>query len=369
MAVRQNSKIAGIKLYKPAKTIESVIREYGFEPEEVIKLAGNESRFGVSPKVLEALQQEKDRYSFYPDMEAAKLRELLADYHHISADHFVFGNGSFELISLIGNAYIEEGDEAIYTDPSFGWYVNATLSNQGTVVKVPVTEKQEVDIDGIIHAVSDRTKVIWLCNPNNPTGTLIPAVDLKRIVAAVREDILLVLDEAYLDFTEEPYIDTVDLVKEHDNVVLLKSFSKTYGLASFRIGYAIAARDIVEGLSKVKLPINTSHAAQVAAIASLLDTDYKNDVIDSVKAQRRFYYKEFDNLGFDYVRSNTNFILVHTGLDGAEVENEFLKRGIMLRKGEEFGPQYKEWMRISIGKPEDNQKVIAIFKELKGGEN
>ena len=235
MPVKQNSKIANTKLYRPAKTIESVIREYGFEPDQVIKLAGNESRFGVSPKVIDALVNEKDQYSFYPDVEATKLRELLAEYHDISPEYLIFGNGSFELISLIGKAYIEAGDEAIYTDPSFGWYINATVSNEGKLVRVPVTEDQGVDVDGILAATNDKTKVIWLCNPNNPTGTIIPEKDLLRLIDETPKDVLIVLDEAYLDFAEEDYINTVDFVKEHDNVILLRSFSKTYGLASFRI--------------------------------------------------------------------------------------------------------------------------------------
>ena len=341
MPVKQNSKIANTKLYRPAKTIESVIREYGFEPEQVIKLAGNESRFGVSPKVIDALVDEKEQYSFYPDVEATKLRELLAEYHGISSKYLIFGNGSFELISLIGKAYIEAGDEAIYTDPSFGWYINATVANEGKLVRVPVNKEHGVDVDGIISAINEKTKVIWLCNPNNPTGTIIPEADLTRLIYTVPDDVLIVLDEAYLDFAEVDYLNTVDLVKEHDNVILLKSFSKTYGLASFRIGYGIANPEIIEGLGKVKLPINTSHSAQVAAIASLKDTEYKDYVVNEVNAQKQFYYQEFANLGFEYVRSHTNFILVNTGIDGAVLEDAFLKRGIMLRKGEEFGPQYK----------------------------
>lgn len=367
MSVKQNHRIAGVKLYKPAKTIESVIREYGFEPDRIIKLAGNESRYGVSPRVMEALEAEKDQFSFYPDVEATRLRELLSDYHHIGEDHFIFGNGSFELISLIGNAYIEAGDEAIYTDPSFGWYINATLANDGKIRKVPVTEEQEVDVDGILRAITEKTRVIWLCNPNNPTGTLIPEAGLRRIVEETPDSVLIVLDEAYIDFHEGDYPDTVDLVREHDNVVLLRSFSKTYGLASFRIGYAIAALDIIEGLNKVKLPINTSHAAQVAAIASLQDQQYKDEVIGAINGQKKIYYEAFERLGFRYIPSHTNFILVNTGMDGTKLEGEFLKRGIMLRSGEAFGPGYREWLRISIGRPEDNQKVIEILEELKGG--
>lgn len=368
MSVRQNSKIAEIKLYKPAKTIESVIREYGFEPEQIIKLAGNESRFGISHKVMEALENEKNQFSFYPDVEATKLREILSGYHHIDKEHFIFGNGSFELISLIGSAYIEAGDEAVYTDPSFGWYINATLANDGKVIKVPVTEDQEVDVDGILDVIHEKTKVIWLCNPNNPTGTLIPWDDLNRLVNKTPDSVLIVLDEAYIDFNEEEYPDTVNLVKEHENVILLRTFSKAYGLASFRIGYAIAALDVIEGLNKVKLPINTSHAAQVAAIASFQDAEYKDYVVREINAQKKIYYEAFERMGFRYIRSHTNFILVNTGMDGAELEQEFLKRGIMLRSGEAFGPGYKEWLRISIGKPEDNRKVIRILEELKGGD-
>jgi histidinol-phosphate aminotransferase len=297
-------------------------------------------------------------------MNATRLAELLEQKHGISKDHFIFGNGSFELISLIGNAYLDEGDEAIYTDPSFGWYINATTANQATLVRVPVNEHHALDTAGILRAVTDRTKVIWICNPNNPTGTLIPKEELLALLEAVADTVLIVLDEAYIDFVEEPYFDTVSLVREHDNVILLRSFSKTYGLASFRIGYGIACPDIIEGMTKVKLPINTSHAAQVAAIASLEDEPYKEQVLRTVREERLYYYQEFEALGFDYVRSNGNFILVHTGYDGAWLEQEFLKRGIMLRKGGEFGEKYRDYLRISVGTPQENRKVIAVMKEI-----
>jgi histidinol-phosphate aminotransferase len=366
MAVKEKVSVASLARYTPAKSLVSVSREYGFKTKDIIKLAGNENRFGCSPKVLDAIVEHRDEFSFYPDTNVSLLRELLSKQLNVPPENFVFGNGSFELISLIGDVYISKGDEVIYNDPSFGWYLNVTRKNEGTIIKVPVTEEKAVDTDGILRALTDKTKVIWLCNPNNPTGTLIDAQTLKNFIEKVPSDVLIVLDEAYIDFIDGEYTDTIEFTRNHDNIIILRTFSKTYGLASFRVGYGIASTKIIENILKVKLPINLGAAAQIAAQAAFEDEDFKNYVIRMNREQLEFYYDEFDRLGLKYVPSHGNFILVNVGMSSSYVESEFLKRGIIVRNGEEYG--MPQWLRITVGKPEENRKVINVLEEIRKGE-
>lgn len=362
MSVKSKKTLENITLYKAATTIESVKQAYHFDEKDIIKLEGNENRMGCSPKVMEALQAASREFSFYPDLNATALRRLLAQKHQMDEENFVFGNGSFELITLIGTAYIEPGDEAVSIDPSFNWYINTTLVNGGKIVSVPVDDRQQIQVEQILEAVNARTKVIWLCNPNNPTGALIPEKDLRRLAEELPDSVLLVLDEAYIDFVEDGYFDTVDLVRAHDNVILLRSFSKSYGLASFRLGYSIAGEEITQALLKVKIPCNLNYAAQVAAITALNDKEYLQKVLDNNQKSRNYYYKAFEEMGFEYVKSNTNFIFVHTGIDGTWLQKEFLKHAIMIRNGADYG--YPDWLRITIGTYEENQKVVKVFQEI-----
>lgn len=362
MSVKPKKSVENLAKYKPAKSLKAVSREYGVEEKEIVKLAGNENRFGCSKKVIEAIQENQSEFSFYPDVNVTLLREKLSQKHNIDSENIVFGNGSFELITLIGEAYISKGDEVIFNDPSFGWYINVTLKNEGTIVKIPVTEEKAVDTNKILENITAKTKVIWLCNPNNPTGTVIKPNVLKEFVEKVPSRVLIVLDEAYIDFIDGDYIDTVEFVKKYDNIILLRTFSKSYGLASFRIGYGIASLSIIENILKVKLPINLGLTAQIAALAALEDEEFADFVIRANREQLKYYYEEFEKLNLRYIPSNGNFVLVNIGISGAFAEKEFAKRGIIIRNGEEFG--LEKWLRISVGKPNENKKVIEVLKDI-----
>lgn len=362
MSVSEKRTVQALPEYRAARSLESVSREYGYSEDEVIKLAGNENRFGCSRKVIEALNGQSGNFSFYPDINVTLLRNKLSEKHNIPGENLIFGNGSFELLSLIGAAYIEQGDEVIYNDPSFGWYLNVTRQNGGTIIKVPVNEDKGVDTSAIHSHISEKTKVIWLCNPNNPTGTLLTAEELADFINRVPRNILIVLDEAYVDFIDGEYIDTVDFVRKHDNVILLRTFSKAHGLASFRIGYGIADTKVIKALTKVKLPLNVSIASQTAALAALNDDEFTDFIVRTNRSQLEYYYSEFEELGLRYIPSNGNFILVNIGIDSSFAEKEFLKRGIVIRNGEEFG--LPQWLRISVGRPEENRKVTETLKEI-----
>ncbi len=362
MSVSEKKSVEKLPKYKTARTLESVSRQYGFKEEDIIKLAGNENRFGSSPKVAQALADQAKNFSYYPDTNVTQLRNKLSEKHGISGENFIFGNGSFELISLIGSAYIDKGDEVIYNDPSFGWYLNTTRLNEGVIIKVPVDENKAVDTQAILEHITEKTKVIWLCNPNNPTGTLINADVLDDFIKQVPNTVLIVLDEAYVDFIEGDYIDTVQYVKQYDNIILLRTFSKAYGLASFRLGYGIADVKIIESLTKVKLPLNVSTASQTAGLTALQDQEFVNFIINTNRKELEYYYQEFEKLNLRYIRSNGNFVLVEIGIDSTWAESEFLKRGIVIRNGSEFG--LDGWLRISIGKPDENRKVVSALSEI-----
>lgn len=362
MTVKAKASVDNLPKYIPAKSLKAFSEEYKIAEKDIIKLAGNENRFGCSSKVMEAILEKQSEFPYYPDANITLLREKLSRKHKIDSENLIFGNGSFELLTLIGEAYINKGDEVIYSDPSFGWYLNVTLKNEGTIVKIPVNENMEVDTERIIANITDKTKVIWLCNPNNPTGTKIDSHVLESFVEKVPDSVLIVLDEAYIDFVEEDYIDTVEFVRKYDNIIILRTFSKAYGLASFRVGYGMAALSIVENLLKVKLPINLGLTPQIAALAALDDEEFADYVIKTNREHLQYYYEEFEKLHLRYIPSNGNFILVHIGISGAYAEQEFAKRGIIIRNGEEFG--LNKWLRISIGKPEENAKVIMVLKQI-----
>lgn len=362
MQVKEKESVRQLPKYVPARSLDSVSKEYGFNKNEIIKLAGNENRYGCSPKVIKALEKQAETFAYYPDSNITSLRNRLAQLHGISPNNFVFGNGSFELISLLADAYIEKGDEVIYSDPSFGWYINVTQKNQGKLIKVPVTNEMSVDTNGILNHINSKTKLIWLCNPNNPTGTVLAQEILTDFIEKVPQNVLIVLDEAYIDFVDGEYINTIDFVRKNKNIILLRTFSKAQGLASFRIGYGIASTDIIENILKVKMPLNVSSAAQIAALSALKDQAFTDYVIRMNHEERTYYYRKFDELGLRYILSNGNFILVNIGIDSSYAEQEFLKRGVVIRNGEDFGLQ--QWLRISVGKAEENRKVISVLTDI-----
>ena len=349
-----------INNYIAAKTIESVKRELGVD--KVIKLAGNENTNGYSPHVKEVIKNSLEDLSYYPDMNCTVLRDKLSKSHKVEQDQLIFGNGSFELISIVAQTFLEQGDESLMIEPSFGWYKNVTWQQDATLISVPLRDFK-VDLKLVKENITDRTKVIWLCNPNNPTGTIVTEPELKEFLSELRPDILLVLDEAYVDFvTEKGFPNSVQLLKEYNNIIILRTFSKAYGLASFRIGYGIASNEVISYLNKVRLPINTNTLAQVAAAASLEDEVFYQYVLQNNRNGLELYYKTLQELGLEYVRSNCNFILFNTGLDGEFVAKEYYRRGIIIRAGKEFG--LPTWVRISIGTYNENILVLDVLKEI-----
>jgi histidinol-phosphate aminotransferase len=350
-----------ISSFVPARTIESVKREFGVS--RIIKLAGNENNMGCSPLAKAAMQRAFEELGQYPDTDCTLLREKLAEKHGVAPQQLVFGSGLFELSSLIALSYINEGDEVIIPSPSFGWYQIVTLEMNGQPVKVPLNASYGIDLEAVAAAVTDRTKMIWLCNPNNPTGTLFRHGELEKLLQQLPERILVALDEAYCDFVDAgDYPDSVALQAKYPNLLVLRTFSKAYGLAALRVGYGIGSADIVATIDKIRPPVNLNTLAQEAALASLEDTDYLEAVLANNRRGKQLYYSAFDELGLSYIPTECNFVMVDTGLDSEFVEHELLKQGVLIRSGKDFGLPTS--VRISIGTYEENVEVIGLFKTI-----
>lgn len=349
-----------IENYKPAKSLESINRELG--ETEIIKLAGNENRLGSSALAKEAVKNFVEELSFYPDFDVTLLRERLSKDLKVKGEQLIFGNGSFELLSLIAKAFISKGEESIIPEITFGWYQSVTLQMGGKIEWVPLKE-HKIDLDEIKARINQNTRVIWICNPNNPIGTFINEATLKNFLKDVPKDVIVVLDEAYYEFADDSsYPDSIKLLEDYKNIIILRTFSKVYGLASLRLGYGIADSEFISYLYKVKEPINVNMVAQVAALASLDDQEFKNKVLDNNKKSKQLYYDELDKLNLEYIKTQGNFIMINTKLNGDLVTEEFLKRGIVIRSGVEF--KMSEWIRISIGTYEENIKVLDVLKEI-----
>ncbi|MDR2665687.1 MAG: histidinol-phosphate transaminase [Oscillospiraceae bacterium] len=360
MAVEYRQALRGVTPYKPARSLESVRREYGLE--EIIKLAGNENSHGASPLVARALAEFNSELTRYPDMHCTALRSALAEKLGLGHEQLVFGNGSFELISLVAQTFLAPGDEAIIPAPSFGWYTVAITQAGGVPVHVALDDHC-VDLGAVLAAVTDRTRAVCLVNPNNPTGTYFTRARLDAFLGALREDILVILDEAYIDFVYgEDFPDGLDVIRSHGNAVALRTFSKVYGLASLRIGYAAAQPGIIDAISRAKQPLNVNGAAQAAAVAALRDSGHYDHVVGENARGRQLYYRSLGEWGIPYIPTQGNFIMFDTGRDSAQLELEYLKRGVLIRRGAEFG--MPTWLRVTIGTERENLKVLSILREL-----
>jgi len=349
-----------IASYVPAKSLQKIQKELGLE--KIIKLAANENTMGCSPKVREAILESYEKISLYPDGFCSELRSEVSKVYDIEENKLIFGNGSFELLSLVAQTFINPGEESIIPEPSFGWYKVVTLAMDGKIVSVPLKNHQ-IDLVEVRNKISEDTKVVWLCNPNNPTGTFFDNEQLENFLKEITSRIVVVLDEAYYEFvTSDKYPDSVALAEKYKNIIILRTFSKVYGLASLRVGYGIAHPEFIDYLNKIRLPINVNATAQAAALASLKDINFKNACIENNNKGKEFYYKEFKELNLEYIPTETNFIMVNVKKDSVWIADEVLKRGISLRPGLEFG--MPEWLRISIGKPEENLQVIEKLKEV-----
>ncbi len=361
MSLPFNPVLNGLPVYQPGRPIEEVARELGLPAADIIKLASNENPLGPSRLAVAAMRRALAQANLYPDGNAFYLKQRLAAKLDVTPSNLVLGNGSNELLEFIGHALLGPGAEAVASEYCFAVYPIVTALFGARLVVTPARDYGH-DLEAMLAALTPRTRVVFVANPNNPTGTIAPREELARFVSAVPEEIALVLDEAYIEFLDQP----PDLLPEvrsgrRPNLVLLRTFSKIYGLAGLRLGYGIGHPDFMAQLEKIRQPFNLNAIAQAGALAALDDTAHAERTRRTNARGLRFFARAFRRLGLEYVPSSANFILVRVG-QGERVFEAMQKLGVIVRPM--GGYQLPGWVRISIGTPKQNQRCLEGLEKV-----
>jgi histidinol-phosphate aminotransferase len=354
-----NPQLRDLAVYEPGKPIEETARELHVDPAEIVKLASNENPLGPSPKALEAMRVALTKAQLYPDGGAFYLRNAIAEHIGFARDDVILGNGSNEVIEFLCHAFLRPGDDVVTSQYAFIAYkIIATVFGARTIEVA--TREFEQDLDRMLDAITPKTRLIFIANPNNPTGVLSDQRKIDMYMSRVPENIVTVFDEAYFEFLDRPP-DTLRYVREGRNVVVLRTFSKIHGLAGLRIGYGIAPAELIKVLQKAREPFNVNSLAQIGALAALDDVDHQRLTKRVVDEGRAFLEREFAAMKLRFIPAAANFIMVHVG-DGAAVFKEMLTRKVIVRPLKGYG--LAEWLRISVGTTEQNKKCIAALKEV-----
>lgn len=345
--------------YDPGKPIEETARELGLEPHDIIKLASNENSLGPSPKAVEAMKLATEQAHIYPDGGGYKLRTAIAEKFGLTRDNIILGNGSNEIIELIGHGFLNPGDNVIAAEHAFVVYKLMAKLFGAETIEVPDPNFTH-DLDAMAAAITPKTRKIFIANPNNPTGTLVDQDQIDRFMDKVPDHVMVIFDEAYYEFLEEPP-NTIKFVKEGRNVVIMRTFSKIQGLAALRIGYGITTPEIGEVLQKCRQPFNANAIAQAGALAGLEDQEHQDKTRQMNFEGLKYYSQQFEKMDLEYVPSYANFTLVKVG-NGDEVFQKMLQKGVIIRSMRSY--KLPEWIRISVGTAEENQRCIETLKTV-----
>lgn len=362
ISIRQQRGLDLIQPYVPGKPIAEVQREYGLS--QVVKLASNENPLGPSPKAVAALQAALTEIHYYPDAQSHALCQALASRLGVTPEQVIIGNGADGLIRHICAAYLEDEDEVVISRSTFPAYETSAYIMRAKVVKTPLLPGYRIDLAAMADAVTRRTRLIFVCNPNNPTGTIVTNAEVSAFMERIPEHVLVVFDEAYHEFVQDGcYRDAIHYVQEgRQNVMVLRTFSKVYGLAGLRLGYGVAAAEILAPLLASKEPFVVNLLAQVAGLAALEDDEFVQRTLEVTRAGRQFLYQQFEELGLRYVPSQTNFVLVEIGPQAADVYRKLLAKGVIVRPC--GGYDLPEFLRVTVGAPKQNERFIAALKEV-----
>ena len=363
--MKTNEWIPKVPVYQPGKPIEEVARELGFDDlNEIIKVASNENELGPSPRALEAMAAAAADMHRYPDGGGFYLRGKLAEKLGVDPSQLILGNGSNELIEFLGHAYLSRDANLVMADGAFVVYRLVSMLFNAEVVAVPMTHFTH-DLNAMLSAITPQTRIVAICNPNNPSGTVLPPADIDAFIEKLPDHVLAVFDEAYFELApEEMQADVIRHIRAgRKNVMVLRTFSKAYGLAGLRIGYGVAHPEVIETLNHVRQPFNANAMAQAAALAALDDDEHIAKTREMVFQGLEFFAEKLPTIGngLDYVPSAANFLLVKTGR-GAEVFAELQKRKVIVRPMAGYG--LPDWVRITIGTPEQNQKTLAALRDV-----
>lgn len=356
MTLHVHPDIAALSPYVPGKPIEELQRELGLT--QVIKLASNENPLGPSPKAVAVINEGAATLHRYPDGGAFRLREALADRWKVTSDHIILGNGSDEILGLLARTFLSPGDEAVMADHTFVIYKMEVMAAHGKAVTVPLKQWRH-DVTAMADAMTARTRLLFLCNPNNPTGTMVSAEEVARLLALVPEYVVVVFDEAYFEYVRSSeFPDSMAYVKQGRNAIVLRTFSKIYGLAGLRIGYGVTTPEIANLLNRVRPPFNANSIAQRAALAALGDDEHvaKSRAVNQAGMEQ--VVKGLTALGFTPISSEANFVYFDVGRDGRQVFDALLRQGVIVRHIEGC------MIRVTIGQAEDNQIFLAALARV-----
>lgn len=356
---RANRQLRDLVAYEPGKPIEETAREIGVGSNEIIKLASNENALGPSPKAVASMRAALEAAQLYPDGGGVHLREAIAKQLGLTRENVILGNGSNEIIEFVGHGFLSRDDEVLASKYAFIAYKLVAHLFDARTIETP-TRTFQPDLAELLRAITPKTKIIFIANPNNPTGSLIRPDALDNFLARVPDEIITVLDEAYFEFLSNPP-DTLRHVREGRNVVVLRTFSKIHGLATLRIGYGVARPDLIEVLQKTRQPFNVNGIAQVGALAALQDEEHLRKSKHIVDVGRAYLENQFRELKLKFSPSAGNFVFVNVG-DGPVVFRKLLATKIIVRPLAVY--DLPEWLRITVGTMEQNKKCIAALKKI-----
>jgi histidinol-phosphate aminotransferase len=354
-----NPALRELAVYQPGRPIEEVARELGLDPKDVIKLASNENPLGPSPVAVAAMEKALRTLHLYPDGNAFYLKRKMADKLGVEPENLILGNGSNEIIEFVGHALMSPGTDVVVSQYCFAVYPIITKLFGANLVSVPAVNYGH-DLAAMLRAITLRTRVMFVANPNNPTGTLASRQDMVTILNATPPEVLLVMDEAYIEFLDDP-VDLLPFIRQgiKPNLLLMRTFSKIYGLAGLRLGYGIGHPDLIAALEKVRQPFNVNSLVQAGAMAALDDTEHVKRTRGNNFHGMRFLESGLRQLGLTYIPSAANFILAKVG-NGQRVCDDLQKQGVITRPM--GGYQLPEYIRISVGTPEENERCLAALK-------
>ncbi|MCF0215545.1 MAG: histidinol-phosphate transaminase [Fibrobacteraceae bacterium] len=360
--IESRPELSKLSDYVPGKSIEEIRERFGLA--KIVKLASNENPMGASPKAVEAIHGIADSLHLYPRGDAPNLIGALSNFYSVKKSQIVVGNGSDEIIDMVGKAFIRSGDNCVAITPTFSVYKFTTLSNGADFIGVGEGDGK-TSLDDLLAKVNSKTRVVFICSPNNPTGVYYTAAELENFLSKVSSSTLVFLDQAYAEFaTAEDYPQMFNFLEKYPNLLINRTFSKIYGLAGIRVGYAIAGEEVIKALWKIKPPFDINQAAQVAAIAALGDREHVERTLKMNREGLEYLKNEISAMGFKVLETQGNFICVHIGEKAKDMVAFLEQRGMIIRGLSSFG--LPEHVRITMGRPEENQFLVKLMKEWVG---
>lgn len=361
MQVRYRKELDAISPYQPGKPIDAVKRELGLE--RVIKLASNENPIGFSRNVRDALLQAVGEVNIYPDGNATLLKEKIARKFGVSSDMVLPTCGSDEMVDLIAKTFIDQGSEVVLAELTFPRYYS-TSQMMGADLKLVPMKNLGYDLEGFKKVITPQTRLIWLCNPNNPTGSYFSRQELVELLELVSPETLVVYDEAYFEFVTAPDYpkDSAALLQKYNNLLILKTFSKAYGLAGLRIGFTLGHSGLLELINRIRNPFNVTLLSQAAALAALDDDEFLVRIVENNNAGKEYLYQQFEAMGLEYGKSQANHVFFNAGKDAHWVFQKLIRKGVIVRPI--VVGSYKTWLRVTIGTMEQNREFIKALREV-----